>query len=544
MVRLRSERRQLGVFWGVQVAAVMVITCVICLVWALPVGASDQDELTALKTQVKALMQRIDQLEKKQVEAPPSNVKVGWKDGFHIDYKDAESDNEYKFRFRTGFNMRYTYVLTDDDVVHNTENYSSFTARRLRFYVDGTAPNKDWQYFMHVQLEPQSAVNTHDAYIQWQKYHYARIQFGRMKIPYSMEFWQSGFMQNGTDRTIFTGDSEMDKDIFGTQTYDIPSDNARLRVGNQIDKNNGFPTGGMVIYRSQGVNLNGYVDMFGQKDFFTYWLGVYNGRDTQASANIDDQHLYSFRVGVNFLPGSDPKGPMGPYGFNNYFMQGDYGHNTVPLAAFVFGGFTNHDKVQKYYTGINIDESNINENKNNSGPTKPGVHDTGNYGFDAAFLFRYMGFSADLEAGWEEFIQDPDGSALDMEQTWDRFAARINLGYFFVPRKWEVVLKAAYFERIMDNNLEDSLQSGLGLVLLDDGYAVEDNLQQCRFGVNYYLHGFNQYISADVAWLRREFKKIKASEAADPDVNFGGALSSDPADQDDFSFRVAYQFLF
>jgi hypothetical protein len=104
------------------------------------------------------------------------------------------------------------------------------------------------------------------------------------------------------------------------------------------------------------------------------------------------------------------------------------------------------------------------------------------------------------------------------------------------------VLKAAYFERITDNDLQSSLQSGLGLVLLDDGYAVEDNLQQCFVGVNYYLQGFNHYISADVGWFRREFAKIKAREAAA--LGFTGALSSDTPDQDDFRFRIAYQFLF
>ncbi len=77
--------------------------------------------------------------------------------------------------------------------------------RRLRFIIDGTAPNQDWKYHVHVQLEPSSA-NVHDAFIRWQHFKTLRVQFGRMRLPaFGMEYWQSGFMQNGTARTIFTG---------------------------------------------------------------------------------------------------------------------------------------------------------------------------------------------------------------------------------------------------------------------------------------------------------------------------------------------------
>ncbi|UKL13621.1 porin [Dissulfurimicrobium hydrothermale] len=513
-----------------------VLLCVSAWILALSlqVRADESGDIKALKAQVRELMQRIDQLEKNKKEAPPSNLNVYWNDGFRIEYKDPKTDNEYKFRFRTGIQPRYTYVFTDDTVAKNTENYSNFNFRRIRFFVDGSAPNKDWEYFVHVQLEPQSAVNIHDATIQWQKYKFARVQLGRMKIPYSIEFWQSGFMQNGADRTIFTGDSEVTKDQFGQTTYNFPSNNAPLNVSNQLLAN-GFPAGGMELFRSQGINVNGYVDMLGQKDFLAYWLGVYNGRDTRGFTNTDSNMLYVARIGINFLPGSDPRGPMGPSGFNHYFMQGDYGYNTKPLAALVLASFTNRDRVNNYFD-TKLDTSN-----NNAGTKKTGIHDVENYGFDSALLFRYLGFSTDLEAGWEEFKQDP-GDSKGLEQTWDRWAARANVGYFIVPKKWEAVFKAAYFERINSNNLEKSLRSGLGLVKLSDGYAVEDNLQQYIFGVNYYIHGFNQYVSADVRWMRRNFNEISVSEAKR--LGFTYPISHNPSDEDDVGVRVQYQYFF
>ncbi len=517
-------------------------------------GVAPDQELADLKAQMKVMMERIRQLEAQQTQQPSSSAEVQelqkkvadleaykkkasqtkayWKNGFRLEYKPADSEYEYKMRIRAGVQFRYTYVDTDNDVPSNAENYSSILARRLRLFVDGTAPTSDWKYYLHIQLEPQGKVNTHDAFIQWQKYKFAKVQFGRMKIPYSMEYWQSGFMQNGADRTIFTGDSEYDYDQFGQRTYDIPGDNARLRVGNLVDKNNGFPTGGMLLYRSQGINVNGTVDMFGLKQFLAYWTGIYNGRDTRGVTNGNSDMLYVGRLGINFLSGSDPKGPLGPKGFRNYFMQGDYGYNTKPLASFVMASFYNRTTAPKYYNAtLNASD------KFNRGTTTSDKHDASNYGFNGCFLFRYMGFSADLEAGWEEFIQAP---GKDLEQTWDRWGARANLGYFIVPRKWEVTFKFAHMNRLDNANAVNSLESGLGLVELDDGYVVEKDMQQYRLGVNWYLHGFNQYISAEVGLFHRNFDKISDAEAA-----LVGVTPSDSNDsQDDVRFRIQYQHWF
>ncbi len=523
-------------------------------------GVPPNQELSDLKAQVRALTKRIKQLEAQQRTAPcpdtaalqqkvqelekwkkdRSNFKVFWKNGFRIKYHNPKNNNEYLMRLRAGIQMRYTYVSVDDDVYGATENFSSFTMRRLRLFVDGYAPNKDWKYFMHIQLEPQGKVHTHDAFIVWRKYKYARIQFGRMKIPYSIEYWQSGFGQNGADRTIFTGDSEMDKDKFGNRTYDIPGYNARLRVGSHLDKTTEFPTGGMLLYRSQGFNINGDLDLFNQKQFLVYWAGIYNGRDTQATANFDDQMLYVGRIGINFLPGSDPKGPMGPKAFKHYFAQGDYGYNTTPLAALIFGVFDWKNKVKNVYDPHQFDP----KGKNGVLAKKVGfAHDINNYGGDVALLFRYLGFSADLEAGWEEFQQAPDKNN-QYSYNWDRWGARANLGYFLVPKKWEVTVKYAYMKRLDQNNLENSLASGLGLVRMSDdgGYAVEKDMHQVRAGINYYLHGFNQYISAEVGLFHRNFYEISQDEA--DALGFTGKLAKDPKDQDDVRFRIQYQHFF
>ncbi len=479
--------------------------------------SAERNEIEALKAQVRQLMQRIDQLEQKEaVKKESASPRAYWKNGFRIDYK-ADNGNEYRFRFRTGIQLRYTYLDRDDDISNSEENYSSFTMRRLRFFVDGTAPNRDWKYFVHVQLEPKSKVNVHDAFVVWKKYKAFRVQFGRMKIAgLGLEYWQSGFKQNGTDRTIFTDDGE------NYWPYDgMP----KMRVGGHLLKN-GFPYGGMLNYRSQGIQLNGYLDMFGKKQFLCYWLGFFNGRDTQGNKNTNSaDHLYSARVGINWLSGSDPKGPMGGKTFNNYFMQGDYGYNKAPALATVFSTFWANDRVKTYY--------------DSTGSANSMAHDTENYAFDAAILFRYLGMSFDLEWAWEEFIQAPDKA---IEQTWDRWAIRASIGYFFVPKKWEAVFKYAYFERLEDNDPINSQLSGLGLAKLSNGkLAVEDYLQQFILGLNYYFHGFNQYVTVDLSLLQRNLEDASQKEAA---LIGKTAADFDSERENDWRFRVMYQFIF
>lgn len=333
-----------------------------------------------------------------------------------------------------------------------------------------------------------------------------------MKIPgLGMEYWQSGFKQNGTARTIFTDDGE--------KYWPFDGGTQKLKVGGHLLQN-GFPVGGMLNYRSQGIVLNGNLDLLGKKQFLCYWLGYFNGRDTQGNKDTSSaDKLYSARFGINWLPGSDKRGPMGSKTFSNYTMQGDFGYNKTPALATVFSVFWGKDRVKSYFDA--------------TGKTNELTHDTENYGFDTAILFRYLGFSSDIEWAWEEFIQAPDHS---LQETWDRWAFRLNIGYFLVPKKWEAVFKYAYLERLEDNDPLNSLESGLGLVRLSSGkVGVEDYMQQFVLGLNYYLHGFNQYITMDISLLQRNIEDASADEAASV------GMSPDDFDserENDWRFRI------
>ncbi len=441
--------------------------------------------------------------------AAESGVTVRWNNGFRI--VDKQDESLYYLRLRAGIQFRYTYGKFDDCIVSNADHdWSNFFLRRARIFADGNAPSRDWYYMLHVQLEPSAKVNLHDAYVRWQKFDVFRVWFGRGKIPYGLEFWQSGFAQNGVERTIFTGETDADgkaKDIFG-DTIDRfwPGGNAQFPVSGHVLDGTLFPIGGMTLYRSQGLYLQGDVPVPGFADdpVFQYWAGIFNGRDTQGFSNETSDMLYSLRLAY------------APFGKTSLTVQGDLPTSQRLKAAFLFSSYYYKDEADLRYDSL-------------TGEYTADKYDIRDYGFNLATLFRYRGFSADLEFAFEKF--DQKGDTPDSSNDYDRLGGRINLGYFIVPERFEVTLKCAYLERLHDNDPEASLRTGLGLVETCNGTAVEKNLQQYTVGANLYLHGNNQKIAVDYSLLARSL------DAADP----GNSLIEN---QQDHRVRVMFQQFF
>ncbi|NOZ85635.1 MAG: hypothetical protein GXP49_05125 [Deltaproteobacteria bacterium] len=469
-----------------------------------------------------------------------------YKDGFVLKFGDTESERFFSLRIRTAMEFRYTYAFTDHDTEGynlvstgkrpgNANDYSAFDMRRLRLYMDGRGPTDKWRYYIHVQLEPQSAVNANDGYVEYDYASWLKARFGRMKIPaFGLEFWQSGFKLNGTDRTIFTGDSENDKDMFGTRTYDFPSGNARLRVGNHTLAN-GFSTGGMTLYRSQGLCLMGNLDAGRKKQVLSYSFGVFNGRDTRGFNGLDKSMLVAGRLGINLLSGSDPAGPLASHGLSNFTMQGDMGLNRTPLLSMVVSGFFNRARVPYIFVADPVADGFMSK--------KDLLHWLKNYGFSATLLFRWQGFSADLDAAWEEFIQEGASNAV-----WDRWAGRMNLGHFLVPGKLEVTVKLAYLVRLNSSRLQNSLASGLGLVKRESGWTVENGLMESRVGLNWYMDGFRQMMAVDISWLRARLGAVSQSEANSvlglSEASFKDMFAGNSNVENDVRLRVMYQYIF
>lgn len=486
-------------------------------VWVFPALAASQDtEIEQLKKEVNKLLNRIEDLEKKQsvtdtkvietekkaAEAGKGGLQAGYDKGFYI----KTPDENFLLKTNVFLQFRYTFLDFDREVNANNENWSNFFVRRARVFFSGNAPNKDWTYYFHIQLEPQSAVNLHDVYVTWKKYPYAQIQFGRAKIPYGLHFWQSASLLNGVERSILSGETDADgKD----DTRKWPGGNANFQVSTE-DSITKYPVGGFNLFRSQGVQLQGDINLFGQDGFLQYWAGVYNGRNTKGSVNIDSSHLWSGRISIN------------PFGKYNLLQQGDLDYSKTPKVCFLISGFSNTDRLTKY-------RSNTTDADNDGyGDSESATYDIKGTGYNIAGLFRYRGFSTDAEYGYDRLEQKRSGG-----YTWDRFGYRVDAGYFLIPKKFEVVARYAYVERLKDNTKEKSLASGLGLVSVNGGTnnAIEDNLREYTVGLNYYLYGHNLKLSVDYSYLMRE---LTPTPTATVPVD----------DQHDNRFRTMVQFYF
>ncbi|OGW40256.1 MAG: hypothetical protein A2Y97_05740 [Nitrospirae bacterium RBG_13_39_12] len=481
-------------------------------VWALPVTAGDTSaEIEQLKGEIQKLLNRVEELEKKQsqpeakkpietekkaAESGGAGLQAGYDKGFYI----KTADEKFFLKTNLFLQFRYTYLPFDRTVNANDEDWSNFFLRRARVVFSGNAPNKDWTYFFHIQLEPTGFVNLHDGYVTWKKYPYAQVQFGRSKLPYGLHFWQSAIYLNGIERSIFSGETDPDGK---EDTKKWPGGNANFQVSNE-DSVTKFPLGGLHLFRSQGVQLQGDINLFEQDGFLQYWAGVYNGRNSKGLPNHDSGHLWVGRISIN------------PFGKYNLIQQGDIDYNETPKVCFLVSGFHDTDRLNKVRSSADGKELSVDS------------YDYKGSGYNLAALFRYRGFSADAEYGYERFEQDRSGG-----DTWDRFGYRLDAGYFIIPKKFEVVARYAYVERLEDNTLAKSFASGLNPVSVNGGTnnAIEDNLQEYTVGLNYYFYNHNLKLFVDYSYLTREFILVP-----------GSTVSVD--DQHDNRYRAMMQFYF
>jgi hypothetical protein len=485
--------------------------------WVLPAKAADQGEIEQLKKQMERhteeqniLKKKIEELEKKQVEpqtvtggagkkvaeVDKKGILAGYDKGFYV----KTPDENFLLKTNLLLQFRYTYLPFDRTVNSNNEDWSNFFLRRARVYFSGNAPNKDWTYYFHIQLEPTGAVNLHDAIVTWKQYPYAQVQIGRAKLPYGLHFWQSASLLNGIERSIFSGETDPDGK---EDTKKWPGGNSNFQVSNE-DSVTKFPLGGLHLFRSQGVQLQGDINLFDEDGFLQYWAGVYNGRNSKGLPNHDSGHLWVGRISIN------------PFGKYNLLQQGDIDDSKTPKVCFLASGFYDTDRLSQVRSSTDGKAQSVNS------------YDYKGSGYDLAALFRYKGFSADAEYGYDRFKQDREG-----DDTWNRFGYRFDAGYFVIQKKFEVVARYAYVERLEDNTLAKSFASGLNPVSVNGGTnnAIEDNLQEYTIGLNYYLYGHNLKLFVDYSYLTRELSQVP-----------GSTVSVD--DQHDNRYRAMMQFYF
>ncbi len=430
------------------------------------------------------------------VGAPRAQERPAQSDLAALRYKGGyvltSEDGKFQLRLTAGLQFRYSYVDYDHHIVGNESNYSNFFMRRARVWMAGYALDPRLAYFIHIQLEPTSQVNAHDLWLQYTFSDLLQVGAGRNKIAYGLEFLNSGMALSFVERSIMYGETDIERGAGvtssgptwpggGTAEFGLASSSVRT----------GFATGGLCLYRSQGVQLSGRRGS-DDRSTFEYQLGIWQGRATRGLSNVGTGHLLSVRVGWH------------PWGFVDWSRQGDL-EPSPKLRLGVFASlYANREEL-----GGGYDE----------------------HGADLAVASRYRGLAVDAEWGTESFGYD------DFADPFDRRGWRIQAGYMVKAKRVEVLLRHAEVERLVDPTAQRAVDSGLGLAQVHgtDGpvTSLEKRLTEWTVGAATYISGNHRIkVVTDVSRLGREF-------APDPAAGIAKA-----PEQVDYRLRMMVQLLF
>ncbi len=427
-----------------------------------------------------------------QVEEGDKKLRVLYDRGFRF----ATKDGSYSLRINGLLQTRYSYVDYDPNIRFNQQDYSNFFVRRARLYFTGNAGSSRLTYFLHVQLEPTQAINANDLWIEYEFSDLLRLGAGRNKISYGLEFMNSGSALGMVERSLMYGETDID---LGSVTVPGPRypGGGSERFGLSWYAYNGFATGGMTLYRSQGIQLRG--QRGSETDpTFEYQVGVWQGRSTTSLSNGGNGHLLAARVGYH------------PWGFVDWKVVGDVERSPEFKLAVIGSAYTN---------------------------TNEGTDGFDEGGYNIAAIAHYRGWSLDAEWGTENYDFD------DFEADFNREGWRVAMGWYVVPRKLELRIRRAAITRLGDPSFETANQSGLGTVQIKDGDgwkpAIEAEISEFSAAASYALPGWRNKVALDVSRLVRSF-------AADPDAIINGVASpiEKAPDQVDHRIRLMVQLVF
>ncbi len=424
-----------------------------------------------------------------------NTVKVTYDKGF----KFLTKDQKFLLLLNAGVQLRYTYMDFDPEISGNEENYSNFYIRRARLWWRGYIFDPRFTYFFNVQLEPTRTVNAHDLWIAYRFSDLLNLGAGRNKIAYGLGMLNSGWGLEFVERSVMYGETDIDSMGLDDGGPVYPGGGTARFALYWESPDTGFATGGMNLYRSQGVQLDG---SRGSADTatFEYQAGIWNGRGTAGLSNSDDAMLYALRVGYH------------PWGWINWIAQGDGLHSPRFKLAVLLSTYRNSSSKAGGY-----DES----------------------GYNLALMARYRGFSADLEWGTETFDYTV------FEDDFERAGFKLNVGYFVKRGKLQAVARYAQIERLKNPDYQKAMDSGLRVAEVADNegayqIGIESRISEVTVGFNWFIKNWHQHaLKIDASRLEREF-------AADPDAVIDGQLTpiSAAPTQVDHRVRVMIQLYF
>ena len=431
--------------------------------------------------------------EESEGKKPSNSILANYDRGFRF----ATKDNAFALRMNGLLQVRYTYVDYDPAIRYNQDNYSNFFVRRARLYFSGHVGSPRFTYLFHAQLEPSQGLNANDLWVEYRFSDWFQLGAGRNKISYGLEMLNSGSALGMVERSVMYGETDIDLGNASVPGPRFPGGGTSRFGLSSSSFDTGFATGGLNLYRSQGVQLQGKKGSAATSTI-EYQLGLWQGRSTNSLANSGSDHLMSLRVGYH------------PWGFIDWKVVGDV------------------EESERFRLGV-IGSIYVNRSDD------PDNYEEG--GYNIAAMARWRGWSVDVEWGAETF------DYADFGDDFDREGWRLSLGWFVVPATWEIRGRYAEIQRLRRPTYRHAMDSGLGVPEVWNGDdwtpALEAKISEITVGVSVRILGWRNKLVFDLSRLTREF-------AADPDAVIDGETEpiAEAPDQVDHRVRAMVQLVF
>jgi phosphate-selective porin len=352
-------------------------------------------------------------------QAQLGNASAGYKDGFFLQTQNGD------FLLKMGSRLNFLYGYGS---LEQQDNVASFDIQHAKLYMGGHAFNKRVSFYLQSEFAQHSrrtnfamehtneAFALEDYYIQ-SKFGTLALQAGQYKVPFAKQ-WM-----------IYSGNLQFIQRSLAT---------------------NAFQFG-----RDRGVAL------FGQKSYFAYTMGVFNGasvmtipnvlrRPTSQNQSNDLQNsgmMYVARLTVF------PQRQAG-------YEESDIRHNEA--SRIEWGSTFAFDHNRDYDTDGDFDADEF------------GV-ETYSVGLDATYKRR--GLSLQAEAFWREHDFENQAGITSM-------GAYAQAGYFLRPRSWEVAFRYS----ILEPNRDQSEDLSQEFSVVNSLYLSGNHRYKMMFQYSYFHH--------------------------------------------------------
>lgn len=303
----------------------------------------------------------------------------------------------------------------------NREAVNDMQVRRFRFQFNGCV-YRDIQFHIEMSGDGLGAIVTRDLDVTWTKYPFANVMIGQIKLPNSRErmlssgaihFPERAFASQG----IAAGGRDMGVQLSGMDILDVFDYKMMASTGYGFNRGlQQYDDTSNMVYAGRWT-----VHPFGRVPF---WAG-----------DVWNSWSPLFEFSMTYLYGPQALGMGEMNALTTFDMCNAYGAVSTATPSATAGCSRPVSGGNLGFAALPLGRSNINPNA---------IGDWKDVGFDATFMYR--GFYANWEYHNSTYNPNNSDPLLGQFPGLRTMTYAVDLGYFLIPRTWELVGRYSYLD--------------------------------------------------------------------------------------------------